>query len=92
MYNINNMNSQKEDNNKRQPDQITRKEAIAKMGQYAGLIALGTFAILNPMKAQAASEPGVFGDEGFNRAAPVEEESKGSRDASSREGSSRRRG
>ncbi len=73
-------------------NQITRKEALTKMGQYAGLIALGTFAILNPMKAQAASEPGVFGNEGFQRNALPEEETKGSRDASSRDGSSRRRG
>jgi hypothetical protein len=92
MHNSNDMNSREEENNKRQPDQITRKEAIAKMGQYAGLIALGTFAILNPMKAQAASpEPNPYGDQGgtWSREAP---EPSSSRDASSRDGSSRRRG
>tara|TARA_R110002012_G_scaffold77204_1_gene195108 strand:- start:1416 stop:1562 length:147 start_codon:yes stop_codon:yes gene_type:complete len=36
-------------------DQITRKEAIKKMGKYAGLTAIGTFLILNPTKAQANS-------------------------------------
>ena len=32
---------------------ITRKQAIKKMGKYAALTAIGTFAILNPKKAQA---------------------------------------
>ena len=36
---------------------ITRKEAIKKMGKYAALTAIGTFAILNPKKAQASSVP-----------------------------------
>ena len=36
---------------------ISRKEAIKKMGKYAALTAMGTFIILNPKKAQAASEP-----------------------------------
>ena len=36
---------------------ITRKQAIKKMGKYAALTAIGTFAILNPKKAQAASNP-----------------------------------
>lgn len=39
---------------------ITRKEALKKMGdygKYASLTALGTFMILNPKKAQAASFP-----------------------------------
>lgn len=36
---------------------INRKEAIKKMGKYAALTAMGTFMILNPKKAQAASEP-----------------------------------
>ena len=40
------------DNNK-----ITRKEAIKKMGKYAVLTAAGTFLILNPKQAQAASIP-----------------------------------
>ena len=37
---------------------ITRKEAIKKIGnygKYAALTALGTYMILNPKKAQAAS-------------------------------------
>ena len=36
---------------------ITRKQAIKKMGKYAALTAIGTFAILNPKKAQASSSP-----------------------------------
>ena len=43
-----------ENNNKN----ITRKEAIKKIGnygKYAALTALGTYMILNPKKAQAAS-------------------------------------
>ena len=36
---------------------ITRKQAIKKMGKYAALTAIGTFAILNPKKAQATSAP-----------------------------------
>lgn len=38
--------------------EITRKEAINKIGnygKYAGLVALGTYVILNPQKAQAQS-------------------------------------
>ena len=43
--------------------EITRKEAIKKIGnygKYAALTALSTYLILNPQKAQAASpeEPG----------------------------------
>ena len=34
---------------------INRKEALRKMGKYAGLTALGTFMLLNPKKAQANS-------------------------------------
>ena len=44
---------------------ITRKQAIKKLGRYAGLTALGTFMILSPKKAQAQSPnppaPGGFG-------------------------------
>ena len=48
-------------------EDITRKEAlnkIGKYGKYAALTALGTYMILNPQKAQAASPeaPGT----GFN--------------------------
>ena len=38
-------------------DQITRKDALKKMGKYAALMALGTFVILNPKKAHASSPP-----------------------------------
>ena len=34
---------------------INRKEALRKMGKYAGLTALGTFMLLNPKQAQANS-------------------------------------
>ena len=37
--------------------EITRKQAIKKIGKYAALTAIGTFAILNPKKAQASSMP-----------------------------------
>ena len=58
-------------NNKKQEDEISRKEAISKIGnygKYAALTALGTYLILNPLKAQASSAlpdgPGS-GDAGF---------------------------
>ena len=38
-------------------DQITRKEALKKMGKYAALTAVGTFMILNPKTSQAQSPP-----------------------------------
>lgn len=34
---------------------ITRKEAIKRMGKYAAVTAIGSYIILNPMKAQAQS-------------------------------------
>jgi hypothetical protein len=37
-------------------NKITRKEALIKMGKYAALTAVGTFLILNPKQAQAASQ------------------------------------
>ena len=40
------------------PEEITRKEAIKKMGRYASLTALGTFMILTPKSAQASSPNG----------------------------------
>ena len=42
---------------------ITRKDAIKKMGSYAAFAALGTMMILNPQKAQAQSgiDPPGFG-------------------------------
>jgi hypothetical protein len=41
----------------RDTKEISRKTAIKKMGKYAAMTALGTFTILNPLKAQAGSEP-----------------------------------
>ena len=44
--------------------EITRKEAIKKIGnygKYAALTALGTYMILNPQKAQASSAPAAPG-------------------------------
>ncbi len=51
-------------NNKKQQEDITRKEALKKIGnygKYAALTALGTYLILNPKKAQAQSpeDPGT---------------------------------
>ena len=44
------------DNNEEiNPLEITRKQAIKKMGKYGALISLGTFMILNPKQAQAMS-------------------------------------
>jgi len=45
-------------------DQITRKEALKKMGKYAALTAVGTFMILNPMHSQATSPPDPGGGSG----------------------------
>ncbi|MBO3100244.1 hypothetical protein [Gelidibacter pelagius] len=41
--------------NKNNKIEITRKEALQRMGKYAALTAVGTFLILNPKKAQAQS-------------------------------------
>ena len=46
------------DNKKQAAAEISRKEAISKIGnygKYAALPALGTYLILNPQKAQASS-------------------------------------
>jgi hypothetical protein len=43
-------------------DQITRKEALTKMGKYAALTAIGSFIILNPKQAQASSPPDPGGN------------------------------
>lgn len=40
---------------KKPQSQITRKEALTKMGKYAALTAAGTFLLLNPKTAQACS-------------------------------------
>lgn len=54
-------------NKKNLDDQITRNEAIKRMGKYAALTAVGTFLILNPQKAQAQSpNPGSPPDTGGN--------------------------
>lgn len=49
---------------KKEKDNISRKQALRKLGRYAGMTALGTFMILNPKKAQASSHtpppPGGF--------------------------------
>lgn len=36
-------------------EEISRKDAVKKMGKYTALTALGTFMILSPQKAQAQS-------------------------------------
>ena len=38
-------------------ENISRKEAIKKMGKYAAFTALGTMIMLEPLKAQACSSP-----------------------------------
>ena len=52
-------------------DFINRKEAIKKMGRYAGLTALGTFMILSPKKAQAQSQPPDPGGFGIGKSLPI---------------------
>ncbi|MCI2228268.1 hypothetical protein MC378_03745 [Polaribacter sp. MSW13] len=56
--------------NKKELEEITRKEALQKIGtygKYAALTALGTYLILNPQKAQASSpaDPPGTGGGGF---------------------------
>ena len=45
---------------RKEKDNITRQQALKKLGRYAGLTALGNFMILSPKKAQAQSpqQPG----------------------------------
>lgn len=50
--------------NKNLKAEITRKEALQRMGKYAALTAVGTFLILNPKKAHAQSVPLGAGDDG----------------------------
>ena len=55
------MNKQLEDNSQ----EITRKDALKKIGsysKYAALTALGTYLVLNPQKAQATSPMAKPGD------------------------------
>jgi hypothetical protein len=53
------------DKSKKQTEDITRKDALKKMGtygKYAALTALGAYMILSPQKAQAqsfADDPGT---------------------------------
>ncbi|MFY0602724.1 MAG: hypothetical protein JXQ93_02160 [Flavobacteriaceae bacterium] len=52
---------------KQRKEEITRKEALSKIGsygKYAALTALGTYILLHPKKAQAASPSDPPG-EGF---------------------------
>ncbi|WP_170063307.1 hypothetical protein [Polaribacter porphyrae] len=54
--------------NKNNTQEINRKEALKKIGnygKYAALTALGTYLILNPQKAQAQSPDIDGGGEGF---------------------------
>jgi hypothetical protein len=49
-------------------DNITRKEALKKLGnygKYAALTSLGTYLLLNPKSAQAASLPTSPGGDSF---------------------------
>ena len=43
--------------NEQSSKNISRKDAIKKMGSYAAFAALGTIIMLNPQKAQALSGP-----------------------------------
>jgi hypothetical protein len=45
---------------------ISRRKAVKNIGKYAAVTALGTFLILNPLKAQAESLPDGPGG-GFGR-------------------------
>ena len=45
-------------------EEISRKDALKKIGNYAALTAVGTYMILNPKKAQAFS-PGADPGDGF---------------------------
>lgn len=47
--------------NKNSKVEITRKEALQRMGKYAALTAVGTFLILTPAKAQQNSTPNPGG-------------------------------
>lgn len=53
-------------NHKHTPEEITRKQALKKLGKYgkyAALTALGTYVVLNPKKVQAFSGgPAAPGD------------------------------
>ena len=56
--------NEKNKETKNSKEEITRKDALKKIGsygKYAALTALGTYLILNPQKAQAASVPATPG-------------------------------
>ena len=55
----------KSENSLDNTNDISRKEAIKKMGKYAALTAMGTFMILSPKKAQAQSGTGPSPVPGF---------------------------
>ena len=58
------MSKEDKENEEKTLSEITRKDAIKKMGKYAALTAMGTFMILNPKKAQAQSaSPGGESDD-----------------------------
>jgi hypothetical protein len=45
-------------------EEITRKDALKKMGSYAAVAALGSVMLLNPQKSQAQSPPPNPGPDG----------------------------
>jgi hypothetical protein len=47
-------------NKENQSKDITRKQALKKMGTYATFAALGTMVMLNPLKAAQPSPPNGF--------------------------------
>ena len=46
-------------------EEITRQEAIKKMGKYATFVALGTMIMLTPKQAQACSSPPCGNGNGY---------------------------
>ena len=59
------------ENKENQSKDISRKDALKKMGTYAAFAALGTMIMLNPAKAQAQSGPPNPGFGGGNGARGV---------------------
>lgn len=45
---------------------ITRREAVSKLGKYAALTAIGTLIVLNPSQAQTSSPPDPGGNDLFD--------------------------
>ena len=54
------------ENKENQSKDISRKDALKKMGTYAAFAALGTMIMLNPAKAQTQSGPPNPGFDGGN--------------------------